>query len=77
MVADLREGYRQETTVPAADLLRSSRPWGFGLDGVTAMVHLWHGEQDSKVPITIARRAAASLLRCQGALRGRRPPDGL
>jgi pimeloyl-ACP methyl ester carboxylesterase len=65
MVADLRESYRQGTTVLAADLLRYSRPWGFGLDEVTTMVHLWHGEQDPKVPITIARAAAASLPRCQ------------
>jgi pimeloyl-ACP methyl ester carboxylesterase len=24
-------------------------------------VHLWHGEQDPKVPITVARQLAASL----------------
>ena len=45
LIADLREGYRQGTTVMAADLLRYSRPWGFRLDDVTTTVHLWHGEQ--------------------------------
>ena len=49
----------------AADLLRYSRPWGFRLDEVTATVHLWHGEQDPKVPITLARQVAASLPHCQ------------
>jgi hypothetical protein len=29
LIADLRESYRQGTTVMAADLLRYSRPWGF------------------------------------------------
>ena len=65
LIADLREGYRQGTTVMAADLLRYSRPWGFGLEEVTTTVHLWHGGQDPKVPITLARQVAASLPRCQ------------
>ena len=64
-IADLRESYRQGTTVMAADLLRYSRPWGFRLEDVTMTVHLWHGEQDPKVPITVARQVAASLPRCQ------------
>jgi len=32
---------------------------------VTTAVHLWHGEQDPKVPITVARQVATSLSRCQ------------
>lgn len=65
VIADLREGYRQGTAVMAPDLLRYSGPWGFGLDEVATMVHLWHGEQDPKVPITVARQVAGSLRRCQ------------
>ena len=65
LIADLRESYRQGTTALAADLLRYSRPWGFRLDEVAIMVHLWHGEQDPKVPITVARQVAASLPRAQ------------
>ena len=65
LVADLRESYRQGTAVLAADLLRYSRPWGFSLDEVTTAVHLWHGEQDPKVPITVARQVATSLPRRQ------------
>ena len=65
LVADLRESYRQGTAVLAADLLRYSRPWGFRLDEVTTAVHLWHGEQDPKVPIAVARQMAASLPHCQ------------
>jgi pimeloyl-ACP methyl ester carboxylesterase len=65
LIADLRESYRQGATVLAADLLLYSRPWGFRLDEVTTAVHLWHGEQDPKVPITVARQMAASLPHCQ------------
>src|SRR6516164_4571803 len=59
LIEDLRESYRQGTTVMAADLLRYTRPWGFRLDQVTTAVHLWHGEQDPKVPIAVARQLAA------------------
>ena len=65
LIADLRESYRQGTTLMAADLLRNSRPWGFRLDEVTTTIHLWHGEQDPTVPIIIARQMAASLPHCQ------------
>jgi pimeloyl-ACP methyl ester carboxylesterase len=68
LIADLQESYRQGTTVMAADLVRYSRPWGFRLDDVTTTVHLWHGEQDPKVPITVARQVAASLPRCRAHL---------
>ena len=64
LIEDLRESYRQGTTVMAADLLRYTRPWDFRLDQVTATVHLWHGEQDPKVPITAARQLASSLPHC-------------
>ena len=64
VIEDLRESYRQGTTVMVADLLRYTRPWDFRLDQVTTPVHLWHGEQDPKVPITVARQLAASLPHC-------------
>jgi len=65
LIADLRESYRHGTTVMAADLLRYSRPWDFSLGEVTTTVHLWHGEQDPRVPVAIARQMAASLPHCQ------------
>ena len=43
LIEDLRESYRQGTTLLAADLLEYTRPWGFRLDQVTTTVHLWHG----------------------------------
>lgn len=42
----------------ASDLLMYSRSWDFRLDEVTTQVQLWHGEQDPKVPITVARHSA-------------------
>ena len=65
LIEDLRESYRQGTKVMAADLLKYTRPWDFRLEEVATTVHLWHGEQDPKVPITVARQLAGSLPRCQ------------
>ena len=65
LIHDLQESYRQGTTVMAADLLMYTRPWGFRLDQVTTTVHLWHGDQDPKVPLAVARQLAASLPQCQ------------
>jgi len=65
LIEDLRESYRQGTIIMAADLLRYTRPWDFRLDQVTTPVHLWHGEQDPKVPITVARQLAARLPHCR------------
>ena len=61
LIEDPHESYRHGTTVMATDLLQHSRPWGFALEQVTTMVHLWHGEQDPKVPLSTARQLAARL----------------
>ena len=65
LIADLRESYRQGTTVMASDLLRYSQPWDFSFEEVTTTAHLWHGEQDPKVPIALARQVARRLPHCQ------------
>lgn len=58
---DLRESYRQKGAGMAGDLIRYSHPWGFRLEDVTQHVTLWHGTEDPKVPVELARRAASKL----------------
>jgi hypothetical protein len=65
LITDLLESYRQGTTVMAAGLLRYGRVWDFCLDEATPTVRLWQGEQDPKVPATIARQLAARHPRFQ------------
>ena len=48
----------------AGDLVLYSRPWGFRLEDVTQPVTLWHGTDDPKVPVELARRAASNLPHC-------------
>jgi pimeloyl-ACP methyl ester carboxylesterase len=64
LLDDLRESYRQKGAGMAGDLVRYSRPWGFRLEDVTQPVTLWHGTDDPKVPVELARRAASNLPHC-------------
>jgi pimeloyl-ACP methyl ester carboxylesterase len=61
---DLRESYRQKGAGMASDLVRYCHPWGFRLEDVTQHVTLWHGTEDPKIPVELARRAAGTLPRC-------------
>jgi pimeloyl-ACP methyl ester carboxylesterase len=62
---DLRESYRQKGAGMASDLVRYRHPWGFGLEDVTQHVTLWHGTEDPKVPVELARRAEKKLPDCE------------
>jgi pimeloyl-ACP methyl ester carboxylesterase len=42
-----------------------ARPWGFQLQDITAEVHLWHGEQDGNVPVSVARYVADAIPNCR------------
>ena len=61
---DLRESYRQKGAGMADDLVRYSHPWGFRLEDVAQHVTVWHGTEDPKVPVELARRAATKLPHC-------------
>jgi pimeloyl-ACP methyl ester carboxylesterase len=42
-----------------------ARPWGFQLQDITAEVHLWHGEQDDNVPVSVGRYVADAIPNCR------------
>ncbi|MFC1871998.1 alpha/beta fold hydrolase, partial [Chloroflexota bacterium] len=41
-----------------------TRPWGFRLQDIPIEVHLWHGEQDYNVPISVGRYVADAIPNC-------------
>lgn len=55
------------------DHLICARPWGFRPADVEGLVHVWHGRQDSLVPVDEAVRLAAALPHAKIALG---PDDG-
>ena len=44
-----------------------TRPWGFKLQDITAKVHLWHGEQDLNVPVSVGRFVAEAIPNCDAS----------
>ena len=38
-----------------------ARPWGFQLQDITTKVHLWHGEPDINVPVSVGRYVADAI----------------
>lgn len=41
-----------------------TRPWRFRLQDITTEIHLWHGELDLNVPISVARHIADTMPNC-------------
>ena len=41
------------------------RPWGFSLRDITVPVHVWHGDQDTQLPIGIAEYMAHQIPKAQ------------
>ena len=38
--------------------------WGFGLQDITAEVHLWHGGEDENVPVSVGEYVASAIPKC-------------
>lgn len=41
-----------------------TRPWRFRLQDIAVEVHLWHGEQDNNVPVSVGRYVADTIPKC-------------
>ena len=41
-----------------------TRPWGLRLQDIPVEVHLWHGEIDNNVPISVGRYVAEAIPNC-------------
>lgn len=62
---DLTEAFRQGSRGPAWELVLYSRPWGFALEKIRMEVHLWQGEADANVPLSMGRYLAAFIANCR------------
>ena len=68
MREDLAEALRPGHRGVVREIYLLVRPWDFQLQEVPLPVHLWHGEQDATVPLSVARVIAASLPHCRTTL---------
>jgi pimeloyl-ACP methyl ester carboxylesterase len=65
MFADsFREALRQGGRGVALDLTLYAQPWETAVEAIRVPCHLWHGEQDTTVPVVMGRRLAAALPDC-------------
>jgi pimeloyl-ACP methyl ester carboxylesterase len=64
-VAGLQEAFRSGVRGANQDAALYTRSWGFRLPDISAEVHLWHGEQDANVPVSVGRSVAQAIPNCQ------------
>ena len=63
--ASLCESFRQGARGPAHDARLLGGAWGFALEDVRhPLLHWWHGERDTVVPVRLARAGIARLNGC-------------
>lgn len=66
MFADsYREAFRQGGRGAALDLTLYAQPWETAVESIRVRCHLWHGEQDTTVPVAMGKRLAAMLPDCR------------
>ncbi len=61
----MSEAYRQGWFGPYYDLTQVAGDWGFSLADITIPVHLWHGEEDKTVPLSMGRHLARRIPECR------------
>ena len=61
----MREAFRQGIKGANQEASLFTRPWGFNLGDITSEVHLWHGEKDLNVPISVGRYISENIPGCK------------
>jgi len=65
LLSEVKEAFRQGSRGPAYELRLYSHRWGFRLRDITMPVHLWQGEADTNVPVSMARYLAKMIPHCR------------
>jgi len=63
--ADVAEAFRGGSQGVVQELSVLAQPWGFGLEQIQLPVHLWHGIDDTIVPLALAQHNLKQLLNGQ------------
>jgi pimeloyl-ACP methyl ester carboxylesterase len=64
MIEDAAEAFRSGATGAAWEAVLHARPWGFQLRDIRVPVHLWQGELDTNVPVSMGRYQAGLIPDC-------------
>jgi len=63
-INSMQEAFRNGIRGANQEAALYTHPWGFNLQNIAAKVHLWHGEQDINVPISVGRYMAEHIPGC-------------
>ena len=63
-IYSMREAFRSGTRGASWDAVLYKRPWGFRLQDISMQIHLWHGELDTQVPVSVGRYVADAIPNC-------------
>lgn len=64
-IDSLREAFRSGTRGASWDAVLYKHSWGFRLQDISMEVHLWHGELDTQVPVSVGRYVANAIPNCR------------
>jgi pimeloyl-ACP methyl ester carboxylesterase len=62
---DLVEAYRNGARAAYWEVVMLATPWGFRLEDIDKKIYLWHGEDDTTVPIQMGRYVAHTVPDCE------------
>jgi hypothetical protein len=63
-IATIRESFRSGVGGVNREAALYTRPWRFRLQDIPGEVHLWHGEMDINVPISVGHYVADAIPNC-------------
>ena len=63
-IESVREAFRSGIGGVNHEAVLYTRPWRFRLQDITTEIHLWHGELDRSVPISVGRYVADAIPNC-------------
>lgn len=64
-ISSIREAFKQGPDGVALDKILTMKSWGFKLNNISTKVYLWHGIEDTVVPVSMGKYLANSFLNCQ------------
>jgi pimeloyl-ACP methyl ester carboxylesterase len=64
-IYSIREAFRSGTRGAYHDAVLYKRPWGYQLQDISMPIHLWHGDLDTQVPVSVGQYVANAIPNCQ------------
>ena len=64
-IYSMREAFRSGTRGASWDAVLYKRPWGYQLQDISMQIHLWHGELDTQVPVSVGQYVANAVPDCR------------